>query len=1545
MKLYVMNGKQINKYALPFQSEEFYSFDCFFDGFSEKCTITLHNINNIWYLKSNGMVNVINNNQSVLDKIQLVEYGIYYIKVLGMNKYVGIYAMPSQEKNLLEFSYKNINNITIGNGSNCNINYNNQFISGVYATIQFKANEWIISGNVNSKTGIFVNDKNVKSAKLKYGDVIFIFGLKIIWMPTFLKINNPNNMVKITGLSIYMSEDIVDNVNVQSVTDEESAIELYKEDDYFYHIPRIKETIEEEEISIDPPPTSQIQEEMPFWLTLGTSLTLVASSIVMIFNIYNNVVAGRNVLMLIPQIIMLFAMVVGSFVMPNLLKRYQKKRAKKREKLRQTRYKEYLETKKQEIEKILRHQNEVLLQNNYNDIKCIEAIRSNNRILWSREIFDDDFLNIRLGLGNFPASLHINAPEEHFTLDKDNLFQAVYDVVDASKILKNVPITYSFLENNISSFIFNSTQKNNYINDIMLKLLTFHSGTDLKIVIFTNKNRENFWNYLKILPHCWNDEKSVRFFATDSSEINEVSAVLDAEFKQRKEMFSSNSGESENIDKNKCYKNFIPYYLIITDDYQNAKNSQIILDILKTKQNYGFSLLTIADSMKSIPNKCEKFIQIGEKDGCILNKELNSKSQQEFLIEKLHTIDMEEICMKLANIPLMPKDGLKEFPTSLPFLEMYNVSKIEQLNILNRWQTNNPVTSLSTIVGVHKDMELFKLDLHEKHHGPHGLVAGMTGSGKSEFIITYILSMAVNYHPYEVQFVLIDYKGGGLAGAFENKETNIRIPHLIGTITNLDTSEMNRTLVSIDSELKRRQKIFNETKDLLGESTIDIYKYQRLYREGRVKKPMAHLFIICDEFAELKSQQPDFMNQLVSTARIGRSLGVHLILATQKPSGVVNDQIWSNSKFKVCLKVQDRSDSMEMLKRPEAASIKEAGRFYLQVGYDDYFDIGQSAWCGAKYVPANKIIKKIDDSISFVNNTGYTIKSINDAVVKEVSADLGDQLTNIVKHICNLSEKYNIKTEKLWLDKIPEIIYVNKLKEKYNYKAKPYCITPIIGEYDSPSTQSQGLLNLDLTFGGNTVIYGQSGSGKENLLSTIIWSTFIEHTTDEVNIYVIDCGAETLKMFSKIPHVGEVVDIGDSDKIYEIFNLAFQEVETRKELFSDYAGNYVNYCQNSGNKLPLIIIIINNYDSFIESYSKLSEDVQSIYRECSKYGIKFIISTVNPSTIRSKMLQNFENKISLQLGSDDAYRNLFGAPRGLLPSKVFGRGIVLKDNNFYEFQTAYFTNPNQMSNVLRTVSQKLNSYYTKKAKKIFIIPEKIGLNSIIKESKGLSKIALGYNIEKKEIETYNFISNKINLILSEEMSEKIDFIYALVRQFAMNEKTNIIILDFVNAFEKEISNTVKFNNNFDSIFNSIYSNLKNDKTSKVKNMYVFIGPGAIKNVVSENTYEIIKKIFTNVNSLENNFFVFADDYDNIKNLKLEDWFQSGVNNSNGIWLGEGIANQMMINVSDLSLDDRKRSFPYMGYTIVNGKSKCIKCVLDEEISNNEEKEAIVLDEK
>ncbi|WP_029067014.1 FtsK/SpoIIIE domain-containing protein [Lachnobacterium bovis] len=159
-----------------------------------------------------------------------------------------------------------------------------------------------------------------------------------------------------------------------------------------------------------------------------------------------------------------------------------------------------------------------------------------------------------------------------------------------------------------------------------------------------------------------------------------------------------------------------------------------------------------------------------------------------------------------------------------------------------------------------------------------------------------------------------------MANLFKN------LPHLLGTITNLDKAESMRAMASIHSELLRRQQIFSEC------GVNHINGYNKLFKEGKVKEPLPHLFMISDEFAELKSEQPDFMAELVSTARIGRSLGIHLILATQKPSGVVDDQIWSNSRFKLCLKVADTSDSKEMLKTPDAASITP-GRTSISSGW------------------------------------------------------------------------------------------------------------------------------------------------------------------------------------------------------------------------------------------------------------------------------------------------------------------------------------------------------------------------------------------------------------------------------------------------------------------------------------------------------------------------------------------------------------------------------------------------------------------------------------
>ena len=1528
MKVLLIDNNRISKYDLPDKIED--SFVINYKPIGGKdSVITIEAENGIWKLKSNGSVNIIESSM-LIDEAELVDYEDYLLKFLGVDNFVTLYAMPTIEPESYKLDFANLDKITIGNSQNSNVCYNNPMVHQTHAEIKKINDGWIITPCEDSQFQTFVNNELLVSQKeINTGDVVFINGFKLIWMRSFLQINNPNKQVTVAGLTAYAQHQ-TNNTEYKSASDEDQSVDLYNEDDYFYHMPRIKETVEIEHVKIDSPPGGS-SNEMPFWLAMGSRITMMVSSVLMGYNILSRLSSGSATLVqLWPQLLMFAAMIIGSVVLPTVMRTYQRKKRREREKLRQEKYGAYLREKDQEINLTLKKQIQIMKDNSISTKNCLNILNGNNRNFWCRQVRDDDFLTIRLGSGSLDAPINIQAPEKQFSLDEDNLLEAVYQLTDRYKKVDEVPIPISLIDKNIISFVCNCSYKDKYIDSIILQIIALHSALNVKIVIFTVKENEKRWEYMKYMPHCWSDDKSVRFFATTPEEMKEVTTSLEEELKLRKnEVSTAKTGVGEEkVDKKDLYRNFDSYYLIINDNYKDVKHNPFINEIMSLDGNFGFTYMVVEKSMRNLPIKSETFIQVGETEGVILEKNINASAQIRFINEYEPNLDMREIANRLSNIPLMAKEGLSVLPTSLSFLEMYGISKVEQFNIINRWKTNNPVTGLAAIIGVHANGDNFKLDLHEKFHGPHGLIAGMTGSGKSEFIITYILSMCLNYHPYEVQFVLIDYKGGGLAGAFENKETGVRIPHLAGTITNLDTAEMSRTLVSIESELKRRQRVFNEARDSLGESTIDIYKYQRLYREGQVNEPMSHLFIISDEFAELKSQQPDFMQQLISTARIGRSLGVHLILATQKPSGVVNDQIWSNAKFKVCLKVQDRSDSMEMLKKPDAASIKEPGRFYLQVGYDDFFDKGQSGWAGAKYVPTDRIIRKVDDSVDFVDTAGYAFKTIKDMVKEEekVVKNYGDQLVNIVKYIYNASEREGIVSNRLWLDSIPAEIFIDDLKEKYQYTPTPYVINPIIGEYDNPTKQQQGLLTLDLTMWGNTVIYGQSGSGKENLLTTIIWSSIVDHTPDEVNFHIIDCGAESLKVFNNIPHVGEITTIEDFEVNRDIFSMLSAEIDQRKVAMADYSGSYIEYIENSNNKLPLIVTIINNYEAFLEGYGKIADSLIKLYREGARYGLIFILTALSPNTIRGRVLQNFVNKITMQLPNDPDYRANFGAPKGLFPSRIFGRGLVFSGSDCFEFQTAYFTEKRNISNVIREASVTYNKAYTSRAKKIPKIPAIVTFDSFENKGTGLN-IPIGYNIYNKTPFYYDFDVNKINIIAANSMDyDRMSFVYGLVELLQHNN--NIVkVIDFVGVYNNEILEANCCKDNYDMAIVEINNEIINNKDSDNKYVYLFLGASGIKDKTSPNGKQVLNNLFPKLASCNNACFIFIDTLGAYKSLQIEPWYKNYVDSSYGLWLDADVASQLLIKTSNVSMDERKINFQYITYAMIKGRHHIIKHVV------------------
>lgn len=762
---------------------------------------------------------------------------------------------------------------------------------------------------------------------------------------------------------------------------------------------------------------------------------------------------------------------------------------------------------------------------------------------------------------------------------------------------------------------------------------------------------------------------------------------------------------------------------------------------------YGISLIFVEDVIESLPEHVDTIIDIKSRtEGELITKE-KELVQLKFTPENIDNVDKEYIARRLAN--LIHVEHLKNaIPDSITFLEMYNVKEVDQLDVVNRWRQNETYKTMAVPLGVRGKDDILSLNLHEKAHGPHGLVAGTTGSGKSEIIQSYILSLAINFHPHEVAFLLIDYKGGGMANLFKD------LVHLVGTITNLDGDEAMRALTSIKAELRKRQRLF-------GEHDVNhINQYHKLFKEGVATEPMPHLFIISDEFAELKSEQPDFMKELVSTARIGRSLGIHLILATQKPSGVVDDQIWSNSKFKLALKVQDRQDSNEILKTPDAADITLPGRAYLQVGNNEIYELFQSAWSGATYDIEGDKLEVEDKTIYMINDYGQ-LQAINkdlSGLEDEETKENQTELEAVIDHIESITTRLEIEEVKRpWLPPLPENVYQEDLVETdfrklWSDDAKEVELT--LGLKDVPEEQYQGPMVLQLKKAGHIALIGSPGYGRTTFLHNIIFDVARHHRPDQAHMYLFDFGTNGLMPVTDIPHVADYFTVDQEDKIAKAIRKIHDIISERKRLLSqERVVNIEQYNKETGNSIPNIFLIIDNYDTVKESpfMEEYEEMMSKVTREGLALGVYIILSGSRSSAIKSAIFTNIKTRVALYLFENNELTNIIGSyKKGV--KDVKGRAAI-NDDNFTQFQIAqpFELAEGQTYNerIKNEVAQMKEFYVGDYPKHIPMMPDKV-LMEDIREAYDLEKIIheehklpLGLDFEDVELVSLDLTSPSI----------------------------------------------------------------------------------------------------------------------------------------------------------------------------------------------------------
>lgn len=1138
--------------------------------------------------------------------------------------------------------------ITIGTSSTSNICLNSPYVKNDAITLNKKGNAYVV--DIKQTTyGVYINGKKAKSKDilnngdfLSVSDFFFYYKDNKIWT----QINS--------------------GISVNSLNYEDKPImNSYPK---FNRNTRIKTVIGEDKIEILDPPAMPKKPKNNIFMKLLPSMGMLIASAVMGF------MGGAMIIMSIISGAMAIVTTIISFKETN--KEYKVSSAERIEK-----YNAYIEGKREEIEKSRKEEHNQLETTYVSQNTETERFNRFSSDLFDRIPEDEDYLCVRLGSGDVLSKREVNFKKQEKFEIEDELQKIPEEIYEEYKNVHNAPIVCNLKEINAMGVVGVSESRFELFKNIVIDIVARQYFSDVKFVFVSSENNKEKINWLRFLPHVYNDEIGIRNIVCDDESKNLIFEYLYKELTFREQ----NKSYSENI-------------IVFFYDEYGFKSHPISKFISKAK-DLGVTFIFFGDKIANIPQGCGYIVNILDESKAELIDVNNLAEAAEFYYPTLSDDEAYNIIKLMAPVYTEEISLEGTLTKNISMFELLNIIAVDDIDLKSSWANSQVFKSMAAPLGVSKT-GIVSLDLHDKAHGPHGLVAGTTGSGKSEILQTYILAMATLYHPHEVGFVIIDFKGGGMVNQFKD------LPHLLGAITNIDGKEIDRSLKSIKAELQKRQRLFAEA------DVNHIDKYIKKFKSGEIKVPLPHLIIIVDEFAELKAEQPEFMKELISAARIGRSLGVHLILATQKPSGQVNEQIWSNSRFKLCLKVQSQEDSNEVLKSPLAAEIKEPGRAYLQVGNNEIFELFQSAYSGAA--------EKADDSnikeFSVINLTPSG-KRVPVYVQKKKKGDSGaTQLEAIVNYV----NKY---CDDIRLRKLPDIC-LPSLSDNIDFVESNKITDNIevdIGIYDDPENQYQGEYTLDIG-NQNLMLIGSSQSGKTNILQNIIRGLAAKYTPEEVSIYIIDFASMVLKNFEKLNHIGGVVCPSEDEKLKNLFKLLNSEIEFRKEkLMSVGVSSFSAYREAGYKDLPQLVLIIDNLTALKELYFQDDDELLNLCREGLTVGLSIIISNSQTAGIGYKYLSNFSSRIALFCNDSNEYSSLFDHCRERLDS-IPGRCIVEIEKRHLECQ-AYlaFKGEKEIERVTE-IKNFIDSVNTKnkgvRARRIPLIPSSLTKQFMLEQFSG-----------------------------------------------------------------------------------------------------------------------------------------------------------------------------------------------------------------------------------
>lgn len=978
-----------------------------------------------------------------------------------------------------------------------------------------------------------------------------------------------------------------------------------------------------------------------------------------------------------------------------------------------------------------------------------EEIRSGTR-LWERRPKDHDFMYLRLGVSTRQSTVIYRVSEDADVAS--SLMREATRLAEDSRLLYNVPVTVPMffqvdesekkkvekkqqdetegqeetqeakgitIRHSIGITGKSDEKLHAYLRTMLMDYSAFHSPQDTVLYVAGTSKTRPHWRWAYALPHCKAADKTeTLFFEDDEKPLENEADGMRSFWKSLRTILERRRMRLQDKESGADVK--IPYILVIVDVSTPApawscmhdlEGEAAISTILMDGQMLGAGIIFLVPERSKVPSRCSAIIEVDDdpqdEDSTVFRYAESGFNTIRYL-GKTKVISSQKTARDFSrNLELV--DVRRAYGSSLAatvtLSEMMNIRTLEQYQqlALESWRRSmDPKQAdwLFSPIGLLSGNEPRVLTFSAKADGVHGIVAGSTGSGKSELLMTLILGLALNFSPDVLNFVLIDYKGGSAFEPFK------KLPHKVDIVTNLDQSATARVFTSIIAELDRRQRLntYTNSKDIVH------YRRKGLNLEPE-RPPYPHLFIIIDEFAEMISGNAEYKAQLESITRLGRALGVTLILAAQRPVGVT-DQMRANIKFRICLRVETPDDSREVLRRSDAAFLPPGipGRGYLQIGNEN-IELIQTAYSGIDYKgpqeeTAVPNVIWLDRSRKSSGQKSTEPPKLYDVIVdmmdslskqeskpqwrpwpaflpKQIGSDLLSLQTPLDTAYINDSDLDLLrvadaeKVSGMALNEKATTFWESDFKwEGANWGKS--AMRPLVGLIDNPYKASEKPLIIDFT-NGHAVVFGSSGRGKTTFLQTVITSLALTHSPDELHIYILDFGGRAMSVMSDLPHVGAVITAEEEERVNRVLRKVSDIIDQRQVIFSEAkANNLDSYNLNHPQKpLPAILVVMDNFAEFKEYYEGLLPPLISLVRESRAYGVYFLISADIPGSLSGKLFNLITERFTLKLSDPTAYSEIVGRGVPADLSTVPGRGYVRIGNTPLEFQTALSFTPDE----------------------------------------------------------------------------------------------------------------------------------------------------------------------------------------------------------------------------------------------------------------------------